>query len=188
MAADDFSYQETSLNGLKVVTRKRRTDLRGHFSRVYSVDDFSGIGFSGSVAQINLSFTGLSGSARGLHYQIGSQAEIKFVSVLRGRIYDVAVDIRHGSPTFLRWHAELLSADNLRSLLIPRGFAHGFQTLTDNCELLYLHSAQYAPEYERVLQMEDPRLAIEWPIPFAHRSARDIEAPLLAADFIGIGP
>lgn len=98
-----------------------------------------------------------------MHFQRTPHAEMKLVSCVRGLVFDVAVDLRRGSPTFLRWHSELLSADNHKTLVIPEGFAHGFQTLTDDCEMLYLHTTAYAPDAEAGLNPQDARLAIAWP-------------------------
>ncbi len=123
---------------------------------------------------------------RGLHFQHPPDAETKFVHCLRGEVCDVAVDLRRGSPTFLRWHAELLSADNHRTFVIPEGFAHGFQTLADDCEMLYFHTAGYRQEAEGGLNAQDPRLAIRWPLPVAGLSPRDAEHAPLAADFAGV--
>jgi len=110
---------------------------------------------------------------RGLHYQKPPHAEAKLVSCIRGEVWDLVLDLRHGSATFLHWHAQRLSADNACALLIPQGFAHGFQALTDDAELLYCHSAAYAPECEAGLNPSDPRLAIAWPLPIADLSPRD---------------
>ena len=108
------------------------------------------------------------------------------MSCLRGRIFDVAVDLRSGSPTFLEWHGETLSADGDRSLLIPRGFAHGFQALEDDCELLYLHSNPHVPAAEGALNLLDPRLSIDWPLELTDVSARDRSHPAIASEFKGI--
>lgn len=108
------------------------------------------------------------------------------VSCLRGSIFDVAVDLRLGSPTFLRWHGEVLSASGGRSLLIPRGFAHGFQTLEEECELLYLHSNPFASTAEGALNVSDPRLDIEWPLAPTDISARDRAHPAIGSDFTGL--
>jgi dTDP-4-dehydrorhamnose 3,5-epimerase len=113
---------------------------------------------------------------------------MKLVSCLRGEVWDVAVDLRPDSPTYLAWHAERLSADNRQALLIPEGFAHGFQALTDDVELLYCHSAAYAPQAERGLDALDPRLAIPWPLPLAERSPRDEGLPRIDASFTGVRP
>ena len=107
--------------------------------------------------QINHTLTGRRGTVRGMHYQRPPHAETKFISCLRGEVFDVAVDLRHDSPTFLRWHAEVLSAENHRTLVVPEGFAHGFQTLAEDCELLYLHTAAFAADSEGALNANDPR-------------------------------
>jgi len=138
------------------------------------------------IAQINRTLTAHRGTVRGMHYQTPPHAEAKLVSCLRGTVFDVAVDVRRGSPTFLHWHAQRLSADNHHSLLIPPGFAHGFQTLEDNCELLYLHTAAYAAQAEAALNARDPRLDISWPAPINVQSPRDAAHPLLAGDFQGV--
>ena len=123
---------------------------------------------------------------RGLHYQRPPAPEAKLVSCLRGAVWDVAVDLRANSPTFLQWHAQELSAHNHTALLIPPGFAHGFQALEDGAELLYVHSAPYTPACEGALNVHDPRLCITWPLPVHGLSPRDAAHPLLGADFEGI--
>jgi dTDP-4-dehydrorhamnose 3,5-epimerase len=123
-----------------------------------------------------------------MHFQHPPHAETKLVSCLRGEVFDVAVDLRHNSPTFLRWHAERLSADNHKTLVIPEGFAHGFQTLTDDCEMLYFHTAAYQPGAEGGLNAQDPRLAIEWPLPVVGLSPRDAVYQFLGEDFSGVIP
>jgi dTDP-4-dehydrorhamnose 3,5-epimerase len=121
-----------------------------------------------------------------MHYQVPPSAEAKLVSCLHGAIYDVAVDLRRESPTLLQWHAEILDADNHRSLFIPEGFAHGFQTVADDCELLYFHTAAYEPAAERGVHPLDPRLEIAWPLAIEHVSERDSSFPLLGPEFDGI--
>ncbi|TWA56967.1 dTDP-4-dehydrorhamnose 3,5-epimerase [Sinorhizobium medicae] len=133
----------------------------------------SDFGTGGSIAQINHTLTRGSGTIRGMHYQRPRHDEAKFVSCLEGVIFDVAIDIRPDSPTNLQWYGEILSAENARSMMIPGGFAHGFQTLTENCELVYLHDKPYAPESEGGLNPLDPRLAISWPLEMAQMSERD---------------
>lgn len=181
-----FDIQPTPLAGLQLVQRSRREDSRGYLSRLFCAEELSEAGFRLPVAQINQTLTRRRGAVRGLHFQHPPHAEDKFVSCLKGQIFDVAVDLRRGSPTFLRWHAELLSANNLRSLLIPQGFAHGFQTLSDDCELLYLHSRPYAANAEGALHVQDPALSIAWPLPIAELSARDASHPFIDAAFQGL--
>ena len=183
-----FTFGRAPLAGLVVVERQRIADERGFFSRFFCADEFAEAGFDAAVAQINHTLTRRAGTVRGLHFQHPPHAEIKVVSCLRGSVFDVAVDVRRGSPTFLRWHGEVLSADNARSLLIPRGFAHGFQALCDDCELLYLHSHRYAAGAEGALSPVDPRLAIGWPIAVTEMSDRDRSHPPITADFHGIAP
>ena len=125
---------------------------------------------------------------RGLHFQHPPHADAKLVSCIRGEIWDVGVDLRRGSPTFLQWHAERLSAENGRAMLLPQGFAHGFQALTDDAELVYFHSAAYEPAAEDGLDPRDARLAILWPLPIAALSARDARHPPLDNTFTGIAP
>jgi dTDP-4-dehydrorhamnose 3,5-epimerase len=122
---------------------------------------------------------------RGLHFQYPPCEETKVVSCIQGSIFDVAVDIRRSSPTFLHWHAEVLSSDNMKSLLIPEGFAHGFQTLSEDCILIYLHTAFYAPEAEGGMNVKDPRLSISWPLPISGLSVRDSNCPYIDYSFEG---
>jgi dTDP-4-dehydrorhamnose 3,5-epimerase len=139
-----------------------------------------------SIAQINHTLTRARGTVRGLHFQHPPYAEIKLVTCLHGEVFDVAVDLRRGSPTFLSWHAERLSGENHRTLAIPRGFAHGFQTLSEDCEMLYLHSAAYQPAAEAGLNPRDPRLAIHWPDEIAQLSERDASHPFIDESFQGV--
>jgi len=181
-----FVIEATALDGLKLIQRQRLEDSRGFFSRFFCADELALAGFAQPVAQINHTLTRRRGSVRGLHFQYPPHAEDKLVSCLRGEVFDVAVDLRKDSPTFLRWHAEKLSAENGRSLLVPKGFAHGFQTLSDDAELLYLHSTPYVQSSEGGLSPADPMLAIAWPLPFAEVSQRDAAHARLTPDFGGI--
>jgi dTDP-4-dehydrorhamnose 3,5-epimerase len=184
--SDRFDFDSTSLEGLKLISRKPLQDARGSFERIFCAEDFQEVGLQRPVVQINRSVTLKSGTVRGMHFQYPPHAETKIVSCLRGEIFDVAVDIRSGSPTFLKWHGEVLSAENQKSLLIPEGFAHGFQALTDDCELLYLHTALYFPESEGALNPLDPVLDIRWPLPVSEMSDRDRTHCLLKVDFEGV--
>jgi dTDP-4-dehydrorhamnose 3,5-epimerase len=136
--------------------------------------------------QINQSRTAVIGAVRGLHYQRLPHPEMKFVRCLKGRVWDVAVDLRHKSPTFLGWHAEELTPNNLRMMVIPEGFAHGFQVLEPESELLYLHTDFYSPKTEGGLRYDDPHLAIDWPLEVTDLSSRDAAHPLIHSDFSGI--
>jgi dTDP-4-dehydrorhamnose 3,5-epimerase len=182
-----FEVQGTPLAGLQVIRRQPLRDERGWLERMYCADEFAELLSGQGIAQINHTLTTHRGTVRGMHYQMPPDAEAKLVSCLRGAVFDVAVDVRRGSRTFLKWHAEHLSADNHHSLLIPAGFAHGFQTLEDNCELLYLHTARYTPQAEAALNATDPRLSIAWPEPIKAQSARDAAHPPLGQDYQGIG-
>lgn len=182
----NFEFINTKLAGLKVVERKITQDNRGFFSRFFCAETFSKIGFDESVSQINHTLTKTKGTVRGMHYQNPPHAEIKMVSCLKGEVFDVAIDLRKNSPTFLQWHAEILSVENKRSLLIPKGFAHGFQTLTDDCELIYLHSYHYVKEAEGSLNSLDPRLSISWPLSITELSEKDQAQPMIENDFEGL--
>ncbi|MGE5294482.1 MAG: dTDP-4-dehydrorhamnose 3,5-epimerase [Solirubrobacterales bacterium] len=186
MTATRFSFSPTSLDGLTVVWRKAIEDERGFLCRVYCSDEFRDVGLTKDIVQINHTLTRIQGAVRGLHYQCPPHCETKIVNCLRGEIFDVAVDLRQGSPTFLRWYGEILSADNRKSLLIPEGFAHGFQTLTSDCELLYFHTAAYAPGAEGGLHVLDPHLAIVWPLPVEQLSNRDQGYAFVDSRFRGI--
>lgn len=181
-----FDFITTPLTGLILVQRTAVEDHRGFLSRLYCADEFGKAGINKPVIQINHTLTCKKGAVRGLHFQNAPFMETKLVSCLKGRIFDVAVDLRRDSATFLHWHGEILSAENRKSLFIPEGFAHGFQTLTDNCELFYLHSAPYRPEAEDMLNVADPRLNIIWPLPIKDLSDRDREHAFLEQNFQGL--
>jgi len=181
-----FDIQATPLPGLNVVTRKPFGDNRGYLERMFCMGELQDIFGARRIVQINHTLTKTKGTARGMHFQYAPHAEMKFVCCLRGAVFDVAVDLRKESPTFLQWHAELLSADNYKTFAIPEGFAHGFQTLTEDCEMFYLHTAAYAPDAEAGLNPEDPRLAIAWPLPITEMSPRDAAHAPIAADFQGV--
>jgi dTDP-4-dehydrorhamnose 3,5-epimerase len=181
-----FTIFDTPITGLKVVERKPIGDERGFLARIFCAEQLKLTGWGNPISQINQTMTQKKGTVRGMHFQNAPHSEMKLVSCLQGEIWDVAVDLRNNSPTFLQWYAEKLSAENYRALLIPEGFAHGFQTLTDNCELLYLHSAPYAPLSEAGIQAADPKLGIQWPLEFCEISKRDSEHPLLTEQFKGV--
>jgi len=181
-----FDLLDTPLAGLRVLRRKPLGDTRGYLERLYCAEELQPLVPDKTISQINHTLTANQGTVRGMHFQRPPSAEIKFVSCLRGEVFDVAVDLRDNSPTFLHWHAEVLSADNHKTLVIPEGFAHGFQTLSDDCEMLYFHTAAYDRDAEGGLNAGDPRLAIQWPLPVVGLSPRDTDHPLLNDDFAGI--
>jgi len=181
-----FDFLPTPLAGLRIVERKPLMDQRGFFCRLFCGQEFQEAGMKKSIAQINHTYTSKKGAVRGLHFQYPPYAEIKMVTCLRGEVYDVAVDIRRGSPTFLQWHGEILSSANQRSLLIPEGFAHGFQTLKRDCELLYLHSEAFHPDAEGALHVNDPGIGIVWPMAIKELSERDRNHPFIDSNFKGV--
>lgn len=181
-----FDTLETPLAGLRVLQRKPIGDQRGYLERLYCNEELQALAPGKPISQINRTLTAARGTVRGMHFQRPPHAEIKFVSCLRGEVFDVAVDLRDNSPTFLRWHAEVLSADNHKTLVIPEGFAHGFQTLTDDCEMFYLHTAAYDLAAEDGLNPQDPALTITWPLPMTELSVRDASHPLIVAGFTGL--
>lgn len=181
-----FTIGDLPLAGLKRVERHRLSDSRGFLSRLFCAEELATAGWSKPIAQINHTFTTKCGTVRGMHFQKPPHSEMKLVSCIRGEVWDVAVDLRTGSPTFLHWHAELLSADNGRALLVPEGFAHGFQTLTEDVELLYFHSFAYSPSAEAGLNPQDARLTISWPLSITELSDRDVSHPPITSEFEGI--
>lgn len=176
---------ETGLPGLHRIVSRRLGDHRGHLMRVFCQDELRAAGWNHNIAQANMTHTRHRGTVRGLHFQQSPHAEVKLVRCLRGEVWDVAVDLRRDSPTFLQFHGERLSEDNDTALLIPEGFAHGFQTLTDDVEMLYLHSVAHAPESEAGIHASDPTLALAWPLPVEHMSDRDRALPFLSTDAEG---
>lgn len=183
-----FTVTDLPLAGLKLVERQNLGDSRGFLSRMFCAEELASAGWAKPVAQINLTMTARQGTVRGMHFQHPPHAEMKLVNCLRGAVFDVAVDLRRESPTFLKWHAQELSAENRRSLLIPEGFAHGFQALTDDCELLYFHSMPYASGSEAALNALDPALGIAWPLKITEMSERDRGHSTLTSQFTGLTP
>lgn len=181
-----FTPVETGLAGPVLLERRRFSDDRGYLSRLFDPADLADFGWDGPVAQVNETGTLRAGIVRGLHYQNPPHAELKLVTCTAGRILDIAVDVRAGSPTFLRHVAVELSAENGRSFLIPRGFAHGFQALTDDVRMVYVHSASHHPEAEAGLHPQDPALAIAWPLQPHGLSPRDLAHPMIGPEFRGV--
>jgi dTDP-4-dehydrorhamnose 3,5-epimerase len=181
-----FLIEDLGIAGLKAVTRQPLGDRRGFLSRLFCAEDLKEVGWDKSIAQINHTYTAQAGTVRGLHYQNPPHAEMKLVTCIRGQVWDVAVDLRANSSTFLAWQGAVLSADNNVAFLIPEGCAHGFQALTDEVELIYCHSAAYNATAEGGLNPQDPRLAIEWPQEITEISQRDQNHPLLNASFLGL--
>jgi len=181
-----FAVASEPLAGLKVVERRSIVDHRGSLTRMFCQDDFRNLGIDPAVAQINLTVSKTKGAVRGMHFQLPPHAEAKTISCVRGAVFDVAVDIRRGSATFLQWHAEELTAQNKRTLHIPPGFAHGFQCLEPNSALLYVHSAPFAPGAESGLNANDDTLSITWPLAITDLSDRDQGHTMIADAFEGL--
>ncbi len=181
-----MNVRSTALQGVVVVETTPVVDRRGAFTRLFCDRELATIIEDRRIVQINHSLTSAVGAVRGLHYQRPPHAEMKLVRCLKGGVWDVAVDLRAGSPTFLQWHAEELTPGNGRILVIPEGCAHGFQVLEAQSELLYLHTASYTPAAEGGLSYDDPRLGIPWPLSVADLSDRDHRHSPIAPDFPGI--
>lgn len=157
-------FSETKVEGAYVVELEPRADARGFFARAWCQKEFGARGLTARVAQINVSHNVRKGTLRGMHYQMDPHGEAKIVSCTKGAIYDVVLDLRADSPTYLEWAAAELTAENHRMLFIPEGCAHGFQTLADDTQLLYLMSEFYAPEHARGVRYDDPAFGIRWPL------------------------
>ncbi len=183
-----MKVQDTALAGVHVVSQAYAQDARGAFARLYCERELAGVLGARRIVQINGSLTREPGSVRGFHFQHAPHAEMKFVRCLRGRVWDVALDLRAGSPTLLQWHAVELAAHDGRMLVLPEGVAHGFQALEPDTELLYLHTAFYTPSAEGGVHCLDARAAVRWPLPVRGLSPRDASHPALPSDFVGVTP
>lgn len=181
-----FKAIPTPLLGLHVLERTALGDERGFLSRLFCADELQTVGWQGSVAQINHTLTRDKATVRGMHFQREPHAEFKLVTCVAGEVWDVAVDLRMDSPTYLQWFAQILSAQNKLSMLIPAGFAHGFQSLSDNVELIYVHSQAYHQPSEAGLRATDPHIAINWPLPIGVISDRDSTHPWVDQHFRGV--
>jgi dTDP-4-dehydrorhamnose 3,5-epimerase len=176
----------TSIAGVVTVKTTVRSDHRGEFARFFCEHELAQCLGARHIVQVNRSLTRTVGAIRGMHYQLPPHAETKLIRCLRGRVWDVAVDLRKGSQTFLKWTAQELSPANGLMLVVPDGCAHGFQVLEPDSELLYLHTAFYAPAAEGGVSPTDPAVGIAWPRPITDLSDRDKSLPLLSPDFGGI--
>ena len=184
--SERFVVHPTPIDGVVVIERIPRIDDRGFFERIYCDDELTDAGVRRPIRQINRTVTRHAGVARGFHLQRPPYSDLKVVSCLRGTVFDVAVDLRIGSSTFGQWHAEVLAADDHRSLVVPEGCAHGFQAMTDDCELLYLHTAAYVQEAEGGVSLFDPLLDVPWPLPVVDVSDRDRGLPMLSDGRSGV--
>lgn len=156
-------FHQTPLAGAYTIELEKRGDDRGFFARVFCVDEFKAMGLPNQILQANNSLSADAGTLRGMHYQLAPAQEDKIIRCIRGRLYDVILDLRPDSETFGKWFAAELTAENRLMMFCPKGFAHGFLTLEDDTEALYFATAGYAPQRERGVRWNDPKFGIEWP-------------------------
>jgi dTDP-4-dehydrorhamnose 3,5-epimerase len=178
--------ENTKICDVKVIRSEPFSDERGFLNRIFCQEELHTIRPDMVIEQINHSMTVLKGTVRGLHFQYPPHAELKIVRCVRGRIFDVAVDLRKDSPTFLQWHGEVLSEDNMKALVIPEGFAHGFQSLEDKVEMIYLHTESYSKEAEGGLRYDDPKINIHWPLEVSFVSKKDLDVPFISDNYEGV--
>jgi len=174
------------LDGLKMIQTTARSDERGSFERLFCTSELGDLIGPRNIVQINSSVTADTGTVRGIHFQHSPHAEMKLIRCIKGRIWDVAVDLRKNSPTFLQWYGCELSSNNKKMMVIPEGFGHGFQTLEPGSELLYLHTTHFVPSAEGGLRFDDPSLSIAWPLEVSKISERDSKHALIDDSFHGI--
>lgn len=180
-------FIKTLINGCHIIDTNTLEDDRGWFMRTYCKKEFyDNIGFEGEWVQMNHSFSKNKGTVRGLHYQIPPYAEEKLIRCIGGKVLDVVVDLRKGSNTFLKYISVELSDENKKMIYIPKGCAHGFQALTDNCQLIYHHSQFYNPNAEAGIRFNDTKINIEWPLSVTVISERDANHPYINESFKGI--
>jgi len=188
MHSDSHSLTALPIAGAYVAQSVPRKDARGSFMRLFCANDFGEAHGARQIVQINWSHTMLTGTVRGLHFQHGDAADAKWVRCMQGSVWDVIVDLRRESATFLNWHAVKLSADNAHAVFIPEGCAHGFQSLEPDSRLLYLHTAFHNSEAERGVAFDDPQLAIQWPLEVTMMSDRDRSLPSVQTLFDETNP
>jgi dTDP-4-dehydrorhamnose 3,5-epimerase len=181
-----MKFHKTPLEGAYVIEPERRGDDRGFFARVYCEKEFAAQGLNTNFVQVNNSLSAKAGTLRGLHYQLPPSGEVKLVRAVKGALWDVITDLRAGSPTYGKWHGVELTAENRLMYYVPRGFAHGFVTLTDDVEALYLVSDFYNPQAERGLRWNDPTIGIKWPKQPEEISEKDGVWPDLNNEFHGM--
>ena len=179
-------FEQTTLADSYLVTLEPKGDSRGWFARTYCKETFKQIGHDKEWVQMNHSFTARKGTIRGMHFQLSPHAEIKMVRCIAGAIFDVIIDLRRNSATYLKWFGAELSAQNKKMMYIPEGFAHGFQTFTDDVELIYHHSAMYNAAAEAGIMYNDKSIGIQWPLSLTEISDRDKNHPLVDSTFKGL--
>ncbi|HUI06221.1 MAG TPA: dTDP-4-dehydrorhamnose 3,5-epimerase [Verrucomicrobiae bacterium] len=177
-----MTFTETKLKGAFLIDLKRLQDQRGFFARAWCQKDFEKQGLNPRLAQVNLSFNNKKGTLRGMHFQRAPHQECKLVRCTRGALYDVIIDLRRDSPTYKHWIGVELRADNYRMLFVPEDFAHGYQTIEDNTEVIYQVSRFYAPQSEGGVRYNDPAFGIKWPLAVTMISDKDRAWPDYVAD------
>jgi len=177
---------KTDFKDLYIIETKPFEDKRGSFARLFCQEELKQNNIDFEIKQINHSFTKTKGSIRGLHFQYPPYSESKIIKCIKGEILDIAVDIRYNSPTFLKYFSIKLSENNNKMILIPKGFAHGFQTLEDDCEIVYFVDEYYNLEFENGLRYNDEKLNIKWELEVSDISQKDMNHKLIDNDFIGV--
>ena len=180
----NFSFKKTPFKDLLVLNQFNFNDNRGSFIKLYSENFFKKKKFQ--IRQVNYSLNKTKGTIRGMHYQVGGFAEEKIVTCIKGKIFDVVIDLRKNSKTYLKWYKIILNSKYKRSLFVPKGFAHGFQTLDDNTEIIYLHSKNHSKKHERTINSIDPKISIKWPIKKKIFSYKDRRQHFINNNFRGI--
>jgi len=183
---EKLTVRPTEIQGVFVAETTPFADHRGAFARFFCADELAPVLGERSIVQINHSRTREVGAVRGMHFQRPPHAEMKLVRCVRGRVFDVALDLRADSPTFLRWHAEPLDPTTARMLVVPEGCAHGFQVLEEESEILYMVTEFYSPESEEGVHPEDPMISIQWPLPVRELSRKDACQRFLTPSYTGL--
>lgn len=178
-----MKFNKTEINDIYVIEPEPFIDHRGKFYRVYCENELKQIGHRKKIVNINASITKEKGSIRGMHFQYPPKTEIKIVKCISGSIFDVAIDLRENSLTYLKWFGEILSDENMKMMYVPEGFAHGFQSLQDNVEIIYFVTEFYSPESEGGVRYNDPTVGVKWPIEITDISEKDKKQPLIDENF-----
>jgi dTDP-4-dehydrorhamnose 3,5-epimerase len=181
-----FKINLTPIKDLKIIDYHSHKDKRGFFNKIFSQNNMKSLLSGKLIKQINHTYTKKKGTVRGLHFQYPPFSEIKIITCLKGKVWDVAVDLRKNSPTFLNYYATILTEKKFKSYLIPEGFAHGFQTLTSDCEILYFHTEEYNKKSEGAINALDNQIKIKWPENISERSDRDHNLKRIDKNFKGI--
>jgi dTDP-4-dehydrorhamnose 3,5-epimerase len=181
-----MKFNETKIKGLYIAELEPLSDDRGFFERAYCNKELEKINIKKPIKQINHSLTLTVGAIRGMHYQNHPHSEIKMVRCIVGEVFDVAIDLRKDSDTFLQWHGECLNSENFKMMVIPEGFAHGFQVIKPNSELLYFHTESYTQKAESGMLFNDEKIGIKWPLQVTSISDRDLKHKLITKEFKGL--